>query len=71
MTEPDGMSDVAIDAKTESCDATTQRQVSGQNLYKYDVCGKGFTTNSDLNRHVRIHIGENPYKCDICSKSFN
>ena len=33
--------------------------------YKCDVCGKGFSDNSNLHSHIRTHTGDKPYKCDI------
>jgi uncharacterized Zn-finger protein len=39
--------------------------------YKCDICGKGFSVNSSLQIHTRIHTGDKHYKCDICGKGFS
>jgi uncharacterized Zn-finger protein len=39
--------------------------------YKCDICGKGFSDNGNLQRHIRTHTGDKPYKCDICGKGFS
>jgi uncharacterized Zn-finger protein len=39
--------------------------------YKCDVCGRVFSQNSHLQRHIRIHTGDKPYKCDICGRVFS
>ena len=31
-----------------------------------DICFIGFSTNSDLQVHVKAHDGKEPYRCDLC-----
>jgi uncharacterized Zn-finger protein len=47
------------------------KKFSGDKPYKCDVCCKGFSHNSNLQIHNRIHTGDKPYTCDICGKRFS
>ena len=29
------------------------------------ICGKGFSQNGHLQKHIRMHTGDKRYKCDI------
>ena len=37
---------------------------------KCKECGKAFTLNITLQKHMMIHTGDGPYKCKECEKVF-
>ena len=36
-----------------------------------EVCGRTFTMQGQLNRHMRSHTGARPYACSTCGKAFH
>ena len=39
-------------------------------LLRCTVCGRGFTQQIDLQRHLTRHTGEKPFKCHLCTAQF-
>ncbi|NXI96509.1 ZN679 protein, partial [Psophia crepitans] len=42
----------------------------GPNRHACDACGKSFSRDSSLSRHLKIHLGEKPFTCSNCRRSF-
>ena len=38
---------------------------------KFDECGKKFSLQSDLNKHIYEHTGVHPYQCKECGNCFS
>ncbi|CAG9827902.1 unnamed protein product [Diabrotica balteata] len=48
-----------------------RKVVTGQRLYKCEICLKQLSRNDSFARHMKIHTGEKPYKCQNCLKQFS
>ena len=44
---------------------------TGERPHTCGICGKGFTENCKLKRHLVVHTGEKPYECSECGKRFS
>ena len=42
----------------------------GYCCFRCTVCGRGFTQQIDLQRHLTRHTGEKPFKCHMCKAQF-
>lgn len=38
--------------------------------FKCEVCGREFTLQANMKRHMLIHTSVRPYQCHICFKTF-
>jgi uncharacterized Zn-finger protein len=47
-----------------------QRHRGRERLFSCSLCNKGFTSRSNLDKHIRAHTGERPYSCEVCNKLF-
>ncbi|CAL4176018.1 unnamed protein product, partial [Meganyctiphanes norvegica] len=43
---------------------------TSKKTYQCCYCDKSFHNSSNLNRHIRLHMGERPYKCNQCGHAF-
>ena len=58
-------------ASSSPNDGRPYTQKNGKNSLKCNVCAKTFTSESQLDRHMRVHTGKRPFKCKICKKRFS
>ncbi|XP_051573783.1 zinc finger protein 628-like [Myxocyprinus asiaticus] len=49
----------------------THQRLHQQKPFRCTQCRKGYSDESQLQRHMLSHTGEKPYKCHLCDKSFS
>ena len=48
----------------------TNQQKQVKKLITCSICGKNWSTITQLQIHMRVHTGEKPFKCTTCAKGF-
>uniref|UniRef100_A0A8C3VRE3 Zinc finger protein 202 n=1 Tax=Catagonus wagneri TaxID=51154 RepID=A0A8C3VRE3_9CETA len=64
-----GTSTSRVNSLTNLRETTPVQPVTGRH-HDCPVCGRSFTCNSHLVRHLRTHTGEKPYKCTECGRRY-
>jgi len=70
--EPDSSNTDVVSCSTlnETSNEGARRKEPAKKKYHCDVCGRGYTTRSNLNQHMKVHDESRGHKCDVCWRVF-
>lgn len=67
---PAGRAQPELPQQSPACAHPVLQPLQGVKEFKCEVCGREFTLQANMKRHMLIHTSVRPYQCHICFKTF-